>query len=83
MLILERMNKIFTKTGNRINKSKDWIHYFYKPENGWSGSQNLDNYQAFYWGHVKNLWLENSTEEAYKIRSYTVYSKEKIFTGVE
>ena len=85
-LILERMNKIFTKNGNRINESTDWIHYFYNPSNGWSGSQNLDNYSGVYWSHVKNLLLEDSIvvkEEAYKKRAYTVYSKEKKFTGVE
>ena len=83
MLILEGMNKVFTKNGKRINKSIDWIHYFYLPSNGWNGSQNLDNYSATYWGHVKNLSLENDTEEAYKKRAYTVYSKEKNFTGIE
>ena len=83
MLILESMNKIFTKNGNRINESADWIHYFYLPSNGWNGSQNLDNYSATYWGHVKNLLLESHTEEPYKKRAYTVHSKEKKFTGVE
>ena len=55
MLILERMNKIFTKNGNRINESTDWIHYFYDPANGWNGSQNLQNYSAVYWEHVRKI----------------------------
>ena len=86
ILILERINKIFTKNGNRINESTDWIHYFYKPANGRSGSQNLDNYSGVYWSHVKNLSLEDTTlvkEEPYKKIAYTVYSKEKHFTEVE
>ena len=86
MLILERMNKIFTKNGDRINESRDWIHFSDKPTNGWNGSQNLGNYSGVYWSHVKNLSLEDTTvvkEEAYKKRVYTVYSKEKDFTGVE
>ena len=86
ILILDRINKIFTKNGNRINESTDWIHYFYKPANERSGSQNLDNYSGVYWRHVKNLSLEDTTlvkEEPYKKRAYTVYSKEKHFTEIE
>ena len=40
MLILERMNKIDTKNGDRINQSTDWINYFYQPANKWKGSQD-------------------------------------------
>ena len=86
ILILERTNKIFTKNGNRINESTDWIHYFYKPANERSGFQNLDNYSGVYWSHVKKLSLEDTTlvkEEPYKKRAYTVYSKEKHFTEIE
>ena len=82
-LILERMNKIFTKNGNRINESIDWIHYFYKPSNGWKGSQNLDNCSGVYWSHIKNLSLEDTTvlkeEEIYKKRAYTVLKKKIYF----
>ena len=48
MLILERMNKIYTKNRNRINESIGWIHYFYHPKNGWSGSQNITHYRHYY-----------------------------------
>ena len=37
MLILERMNKFYTKNGDRINESTDWIHYFYNPADGMVG----------------------------------------------
>ena len=41
MLILERINKTYTKNGDRINESTDWIHYFYQSANKWKGSQDL------------------------------------------
>ena len=28
--ILESMNKIYTKVGDTVNQSTDWVHYFYK-----------------------------------------------------
>ena len=86
MLILEKMNKIYTKNGNRINESTDWIHYFYHPKNGWDGSQNITHYRHYYRTHIRSLSLGNVTlinEDPYKKRAYTIYSKEKCFTGVE
>ena len=83
MLILERMNKIYTKNSDRINESTDWIHYFYDPANGWSGGQNLQNCPTVYWTHVKNLSLKYKNEDDFKKRAFTVYSKEKNFSGVE
>ena len=86
MLILERMNKIYTKKRNRINESTDWIHYFYHPKNGWNSSQNSTHYYwitlHYYWTHIKNLSLGDVTliaEDPYKKRAYTIYSKEKKF----
>ena len=58
MLILERMNKIYTKNRNRINESKDWIHYFYHPKND---SQNITHYRHYYWTHIRNLSLGDVT----------------------
>ena len=86
MLILERMNKIYTKNGNRISESTDWIHYFYHPKNGWNGSHNITHHRHYYWTHIRNLSLGDVTlinDEPYKKRAYTIYSKEKSFTGVE
>ena len=55
MLILERMNKIYTKNGDRINQSTDWINYFYQPANKWKGSQDLRNFPAINCEHVREL----------------------------
>ena len=41
MQILEKMNKVYTKNGDRINESTDWVHYFYQPSNNWKGPQDL------------------------------------------
>ena len=41
MHTLERMNKVYTKKGDRINESTDWVHYFYQPSNNWKGSKDL------------------------------------------
>ena len=83
MIILKRMNKIFTKNGHRINESTDWIHFFYDSANEWNGSQNLQNYSAVHWEHVRELSFNNYKEDGSKKRAYTVYSKEKSFTGVQ
>ena len=86
MLILERMNKVHTKNGNRINESTDWIQYFYLPKNEWDSSQNITHYRHYYWTHIRNLSLGDVTlinEDPYKKRGYTIYSKEKTFTEVE
>ena len=83
MLILERMNKIYTKNGDRINESTDWIHYFHQPANQWRGAQNLQNYPAVYWEHVRKLSFEYNNEDDFKKRAYSLYSKEKNFTGVK
>ena len=48
MQILERMNKVYTKNGNRINESTDWAHYFYKPSNNLKTKEDLRNYPASY-----------------------------------
>ena len=66
MLILDRMNKIYTKNGDSINESTDWIHYFYQPVNKWRGSQS---YPAIYWEHVRKLSFEYNIEDDYKKRA--------------
>ena len=76
------MNKIYTKNGDRINESTDWIHYFYQPANQWRGAQNLQNYPAVYWKHVRKISFEYNNEDDFKKRVYSLYSKEKKFTGV-
>ena len=83
MIILERVNKIYTKNGDRINESTDWVHYFYDPANGWNGSINLQNYSTVYWEHIRELSFNFNKEDDLKKRAYTVYSKEKSFTTVQ
>ena len=85
MLILEIMNKIYSKNGNRINESTDWIHYFHYPKNGWSGSQNLIHYRHYCWTHIRNLSLGDVTlinEDPYKSECMLYILKKKI-TRVE
>ena len=48
MQILERMNKVYTKNGDRINESTDWVHYFYQPSNNLKTKQDLRNYPGSY-----------------------------------
>ena len=86
MLILERMNKIYTINENTINESTDRIHYFYHPKNGWNGSQNITHYRHYYWTHIRNLSLGNVTltnEDPYEKRVHTIYSKEKKIRGLK
>ena len=86
MLILERMNKIYTKNGNRINESTDWIHYFYHPKNGWNGSQNITHYRHYYWAHIRNLLPGDVTvinEDPYKKERILYILKKKILQGLK
>ena len=84
MLILERMNKIYTKNSDRINESTDWIHYFYQIANKWKGSQDLRNYPTIYWEHIRELSFKyNKEEDDFKKRAFSLYSEEKNFTGVK
>ena len=86
MLILDRMNKIYTENGNRINESTDWIHYSYHPKNVWKGSQNITDYRHYHWTHIRNLSLGDVTlinEDPYKKRAYAIYSKKKILQGLK
>ena len=76
MQILERMNKIYTKNGDRINESTDWLHYFYEPSNNWKGSQDLPNYPASYWEDIRQLSLKYYNEDPYK-KQHTVYIQKK------
>ena len=81
--IIERMNKIYTKIGDRINESTDWVHYFYDPKRKWSGSVYLRQYPTSYWEDVRQLSLKYHTEEPYRKRAYSIYPEEKHFSGVE
>ena len=83
MQILEKMNKVYTKNGNRINKSTDWVHYFYQPSNNWKGSQDLQNFPASYWEDIRQLSYKYYNENDYKKRACTIYSDEKNFSGVK
>ena len=55
MQILERMKKVYTKNGDRINESTDWVHYFYQPFNNLKTKQDLRNYPASYWEDIRQL----------------------------
>ena len=44
MQILERMNMVYNKNGDRVNESTDWVHYFYQPSNNLKTKQDLQNY---------------------------------------
>ena len=83
MLILERMNKIYTKNGDRIYDPTDWIHYFYQPANQWRGSQDFRNYPAIYWEHIRELSFNYDKEDDFNKRAYSIYSEEKNFSGVK
>ena len=83
MPILERMNKVYTKNGDRINESTDWVHYFYQPSNNWKGSQDLRNFPASNWEELKQLSYKYYNEDDYKKRAYTIYSDEKNFCGAK
>ena len=41
MQILEGMNKVYTKNGDRINEFTDWVHYFYQPSDNLKTKQDL------------------------------------------
>ena len=83
MHILERMNKVYTKNGDRINESTDWLHYFYQPSNNWKGSQDLRNFSASYWEDIRQLLYKYYNEDDYKKRAYSIYSEDKKFSGAK
>ena len=76
MQILERMNKVYTKNGDRINESTDWVHYFYQSSN-LKTKQDLRNYPASYWEDIRQLSYKYYNEDDYKKRVYSIYSEEK------
>ena len=76
MQILERMNKVYTKNGDRINESTDWVHYFYQPSNNLKTKQDLRNYPASYWEDIRQLWYKYYNEDDHK-KEHTVYIQEK------
>ena len=83
MQILERMNKVYNKNGDRINESTDWVHYFYQPSNNLKTKQNLRNYPASYWEDIRQLSYKYYNEDDYKKRTYSTYSEEKNFSGAK
>ena len=82
MHILERMNKVYTKNGDRINKSTDWVHYFYQPSNKWSGSQDLRNFPASYWEDIRQLSYKYYNEDDYK-KEHTLSIRKKKILAVQ
>ena len=84
--ILERMNKVYTKNGDRYNESTDWVQHFYEPSNKFGGSnsyQNLRKYSAGYWEAIRKLSYKYHNEDDYKKRAYSIYSDKKNFSGVK
>ena len=79
MQILERMNKVYTKNGDRINESTDWFHYFYQPSNNWKDPQDSRNFPASYWEDIRQHSYKYYNEDDYKKRAYSIYSEEKTF----
>ena len=60
--ILESMNKIYTKVGETVNQSTDWVHYFYKNVN-WKGSIYITrDYSGCYWEHIRKESYEKFKE---------------------
>ena len=81
MHILERMNKVYTKNGDRINESTDWVHYFHQLSNNLKTKQDLRNYPASYWEDIRQRSYKYYNEDNYKKRAYSIYSDEKNFNG--
>ena len=83
MQILERMNKVYTKNGDSINESTDWVNCFYQPSNNLKTKQDLRNYPASYWEDIRQLSYKYYNEDDYKKRAYSIYSEEKNFSGAK
>ena len=78
--ILERMNKVYTKNGDRYNESTDWGQHFYELSNKFGGSnsyQDLRKYSTGYWEAIRKLSYKYHNEDDYKKRAYSIYSDEK------
>ena len=82
MQILERMNKVYTKNGDRINESTDWVHYFYQPSNNSKTKQDLRNYPASYWEDIRQLSYIYYNEDDDK-KEHTVYIQKKTILVVQ
>ena len=83
MQILERMNKVYTKNGDRINESTDWVHYFYQLSNNLKTKKDLRNYPASCWEDIRQLSYKYYNEDDYKKRACSLYSEEKHFSGAK
>ena len=83
--ILERMNKVYTKNGDRYNESTDCVQHFYEPSNkfGGDGYEDLRKYSGGYWEAIRQLSYKYHNEDDYKKRAYSIYSEEKNFSGVK
>ena len=82
---LERMNKVYTKNGDRYNESTDWVQHFYEPSNKFGGDsyQDLRKYSAGYWEAIRQLSYKCHNRDDYKKRAYSIYSEKKNFSGVK
>ena len=77
------MSKIYTKNGDRISKSTDWVTYYYSNVVSDNTFINLTNYSVSYWEDVRQVSPKNHNEEGFKKRSYTIYSDEKSFDSTQ
>ena len=51
--MLESIDKTYTKVGDTVNQSADWVHYFYKNVN-WKGSIYITrDYSGWYWEQIR------------------------------
>ena len=60
--VLERMNKIYTKNGNRYNESTDWLHHCYVYSLCSYPKTDLRKYDADFWKTVRKLSLKKHIE---------------------
>ena len=81
--ILERMNKIYTKNGNRYNESTDWLHYYYVYSLSSHPRTDLKFYNVDFWETMRPLSLKNYVEADFKKGAYAVYSRETKFGVIE
>ena len=79
MQILERMNKVYNKNGDRADESTDWVHYFYQPSNNLKTKQDLQKYPASYWEDIRQLSYKYYNEDGYRKKSIQYIFRRKKF----
>ena len=73
------MIKVYTKNGDSINESTDWVHYFYQPSNNLKTKEDLRNYPASYWEDIRQLSYKYYNEDGYKKKSIQyIFRRKKI-----